>query len=74
MHFSMIELAALSRVFNNADTLEQLQNRLIELKDAANNIQARADAEKRELTADETKEIEEIFVSFENVEADIARM
>src|SRR5687767_9175425 len=55
------------------DTLEQLQNRLIELKDAANNIQARADAEKRELSGDEQKEIEEIFASFENVEADIAR-
>jgi HK97 family phage major capsid protein len=55
------------------DTLEQLQNRLIELKDSANNIQARADAEKRELTGDEQKEIADIFAAFENVEADIAR-
>jgi HK97 family phage major capsid protein len=55
------------------ETLDQLQNKLIELKDSANNIQARADAESRELFADEQKEIAEIFASFENVEADIAR-
>lgn len=54
-------------------TLDSLQNRLIELKDAGNNIQARADAEKRDLTADEQNEIKEIFASFEAVEADIAR-
>jgi HK97 family phage major capsid protein len=73
MNYSMLEMLALANVFNDASTLEQLQNRLIELKDAGNNIQARADAEKRELTADEQKEISEIFASFENVEADIAR-
>lgn len=54
-------------------TLETLQNRLIELKDAGNNIQARADAEKRDLTADEQEEIKQIFASFEAVEADIER-
>lgn len=58
---------------DSADTLENLQNRLIELKEEANSIQARADAEKRELTADEEKEIEQIFASFEKCEADIER-
>ncbi len=61
------------KIFNDANTVEQLQERLVELKDAGNNIQARADAEKRELTGDEQKEIGEIFSSFESVEADIAR-
>src|SRR6185312_4078120 len=76
MHINMVEMLAVQfAMFRNdiTETLEMLQNKLIELKDAANNIQARADAEKRELTGDETKEIEEIFASFENVEADIAR-
>lgn len=58
---------------DSADTLEQLQNKLIELKEEANSIQARADAEKRELTPDEEKEIEQIFASFEKCEADIDR-
>lgn len=58
---------------DSADTLEELQNKLIELKEEANAIQARADAEKRELTEDEEKEIEQIFASFEKCEADIER-
>lgn len=69
----LLHMIGMACVFNNAETLEQLQNKLIDLKDSANNIQARADAEKRELTGDEQKEIAEIFASFENVEADIAR-
>lgn len=77
MHINMVEMLAVQFAMflrnDITETLEMLQNKLIELKDAANNIQARADAEKRELTGDETKEIEEIFASFENVEADIAR-
>lgn len=62
-----------SIVRNDADTIESLQNRLLDLRDQANNIQARADAEKRDLTEDETKEIETIFASFEATEADIER-
>jgi HK97 family phage major capsid protein len=69
----MFEILALSMVFNDADTLENLQNKLIELNTAGNGIQARADAEKRELTADEQKEMSEIFASFAAVEADIER-
>jgi HK97 family phage major capsid protein len=59
--------------FNDAAALESLQDKLLELKDGANNIQARADAEKRELSEDETKEIEQIFAAFENTEAEIER-
>lgn len=66
-------LPAAAVLQNDATTMEQLQNRLLELKDEANNIQARADAEKRELTADEAKDIEQIFAAFEAVEADIER-
>jgi HK97 family phage major capsid protein len=69
----MFEMLALAMVFNDAETLENLQNKLIELNTAGNSIQARADAEKRDLTADEQKEMSEIFASFAAVEADIER-
>lgn len=55
------------------DTIENLQNNLLDLRDQMNNIQARADAEKRPLTDDETREIENLFATFETTEADIAR-
>jgi hypothetical protein len=69
----MFEMLALAMIFNDAETLENLQNKLIELNTAGNSIQARADAEKRDLTADEQKEMSEIFASFAAVEADIER-
>lgn len=58
---------------NDADTMEALQNRLVELTESANNIQARADAEKRDLNEDEKNEIAGIFAAFEDVEAEIER-
>ena len=66
---------ALTSIVRAADSaeIEDLQNNLLDLRDQANNIQARADAEKRPLTGDEQKEIEGIFASFEGVEADIGR-
>jgi HK97 family phage major capsid protein len=73
MKICVFEMAALAMVFNDAETLENLQNKLIELNTAGNSIQARADAEKRDLTADEQKEMSEIFASFAAVEADIER-
>lgn len=62
-------------VFNDksAVTIEDLEDRLIDLKDQGNNIQARADAEARDLTEDEQAEIEQIFAAFEATEADIDR-
>lgn len=60
-------------VRNDDATIESLQDRLLELRDASNNLQARADAEKRPMTEDEAKEMSQIFASFEEVEADIAR-
>lgn len=53
--------------------IEQLKRRLVELNETGKAIQAKADAEKRELTAEEQAEIEKIFSEFEQVEADIAR-
>lgn len=83
MHVSNMDLmlAALAmasgphfRICNDAtNKVEELQDRLIELRDQMNNIQAKADAEQRQLTTDESKQIEEIFATFEETEADIDR-
>jgi HK97 family phage major capsid protein len=60
-------------VKNDEAAIEQLQDELLDLRDQANNIQARADAEKRDMTEDEQTEVSKIFARFESVEADIAR-
>lgn len=57
----------------DAAELEQMQNRLTELGQNANNVKARATAEKRDLTDDERKDLDQIFASFEELSADIER-
>jgi HK97 family phage major capsid protein len=54
-------------------TIEQLRARLVELNETGKAIQAKADAEKRELTAEEQTEIDAVFGEFEQVENDIKR-
>ena len=56
-----------------AQTIESLQDRLTELRDQANNIQARADAETRPMTEDEEREVGQVFAAFEQTEAEIER-
>lgn len=53
--------------------IEELKARLVELQETGKAIQAKADAEKRDLSADEQTELEAIFAEFDQVEADIAR-
>lgn len=64
-----------SRYFNEGApvTIEELQEKLVDLQSAATSIQARADAETRPLTEDETREIEQIYAGFEATEAEIDR-
>lgn len=57
----------------DAAELEQMQNRLTELGQNANNVKARATAEKRDLTDDERKDLDQIFAAFEELSADIER-
>lgn len=75
MKHNMLTMAILAGLaaYNDDNPLEELQNRLLDLREEANSIQARADSEKRELTEDESKEIEQIFAAFEQCEADIER-
>jgi len=54
-------------------TIEQLRARLVELNETGKAIQAKADAEKRDLTAEEQTEVDAIFAEFEHVESDIKR-
>lgn len=60
-------------VRNDGASLESMQNRLIELNASANNIKALAEAEKRDLTDDERKDLDQIFASFNELSADIER-
>lgn len=68
-----LAIAAGLMIFNDAVTLDDLNDKLITLKDAAKNIQAKADAEKRPLTEDEETEVGKIFAAFEATEAEIDR-
>jgi HK97 family phage major capsid protein len=54
-------------------SLEDMQNRLIELTQNANNVKAKAEAEKRDLTADERADLDQIFAAFDELEGDIER-
>lgn len=61
------------RVFAEATTLEQLQDKLVDVNMKMQSIQARGDAEHRALTAEETESIETLFAEFESVEGEIDR-
>lgn len=58
---------------NEVATIETLTNRLVDLNQAATDIQNRADAEQRDLTDDEREEIDNILVQFKQTERDIER-
>lgn len=53
--------------------IEALTNKLVELNEQAKAIQAKADSEKRDLLADETKELDLIVAEFDKVSDDIVR-
>jgi len=58
---------------NDGKTIEELKEKLLTLNENVKNIQAKADAEKRELNEQESKDVAGIFAEFESVEADIER-
>lgn len=65
------------QIFNIAspmdEKLRKLKDRLLELNERTQTLQATADAENRPLTADEEKEISACFEEFQGVEAEITR-
>lgn len=62
-------------IFNGPEdaAIESLKARLSELSETSRAIQAKADAEKRDLNADEEKELDACLREFEDVEASITR-
>lgn len=56
-----------------APRIEDLQATLLDLNEQMEGIQAKADAEGRELSPDETADIERLFAEFEGVEKDLDR-
>lgn len=54
-------------------TIEELKARLAELNEQAKAIQAKADAEKRDLTSEEESQLETVMADFDKTEADIKR-
>lgn len=59
--------------FRNEGTIEFLQQQLVDLEARARNIQAAADADKRQLSIEEQKDVDALFAQFEAVQDDIAR-
>lgn len=55
------------------DPIEALKVRLTELSETSKAIQAKADAEKRDLSVEEQKELDAVITEFDEVEASIAR-
>ena len=75
---SMAAIAALAGpavIYNGPedDSIVALKARLGELSETSRAIQAKADAEKRDLNADEEKELDACLSEFDEVEASIAR-
>lgn len=66
-------LSVNARVRADGSSLEDMQNRLLELSQNANNIKAAAEAEKRDLSDDERRDLDQIFAAFEELSADIER-
>lgn len=60
-------------VVNGPDPIQNLKDRLTELSETSKAIQAKADAEKRDLSAEEQTEIDSVMVEFDEVEASIKR-
>lgn len=55
------------------DEIQKLKDRLAELHETSKAIQAKADADKRDLSVDEQKELDAVMAEFDEVEASIKR-
>lgn len=70
---AMAGIAVFSNDVNAGNGIPALKDRLSELNETSIAIQAKADAEKRDLTVDEQKELDAVMAEFDEVEASIAR-
>jgi HK97 family phage major capsid protein len=70
---ALASLAGTALFFNDATTIDSLRARLVELHEISKGIQAKADAAKRDLNADEQTELDAVMAEFDQVENDIKR-
>lgn len=63
----------MGRIDDLREIVDGLRGELLELSEQTNTIQAKADGEARELTEDETKEVDRLMARFEAVETEIER-
>lgn len=70
---ALAAMAGAAIVVNDGTTIDSLKARLGELHETSKAIQAKADAEKRDLSVDEAKELDACMREFEEVEASIQR-
>lgn len=54
-------------------TIEQMQNRILQITEEINNITATANADARDLTDDERTRFDSLFAEFERLEGDVTR-
>ena len=76
LNYLMMRLLAMSPILfllNDATTLDELQERLLDINEQIQSIQATADAEKRDLTEEEATQMDGLFNEFEAVETEINR-
>lgn len=71
--YLLILLAQFPAIRCDGTAIDELKNRLVDLNEAAIDIQNRADAEDRSLTDDESDEIDGILAQFKDTEKQIAR-
>jgi HK97 family phage major capsid protein len=57
--------------FNDGNTIQNLRDRLVELNDQAKTIQAKADADKRDFSEQEAKDLKDIFSHIDSTKVDI---
>ncbi len=70
---ALAAMAGAAIVVNDGTTIDSLKARLGELHETSKAIQAKADAEKRDLNVDEARELDACMREFEEVEASIVR-
>lgn len=69
LHNIFLALCAHPPIYNETLTLDEIEDRLLDLRNQANALSARAESERRELNADEQAKLNGIYAQFEHYEA-----
>lgn len=69
VHVALGIPSGFAAIYDDADSVEDLQRKLVALGESTRGIQARADLEGRDLTEQEQAEIQQLYAEFQSVEA-----